>query len=118
MRHRYDDGNDGAPALWVELVVADEVCVLRMGGELGGTSLAALEAQTEQLRSAPCRHVIVDVAGLAAVDGLGTDALVTLQANVQARGGAMTVTGASGGVEMALESTPLDLDVVGSVPPA
>jgi anti-anti-sigma factor len=91
----------------VELVGDGPTCTLTLSGSLSGTSIAALEAQVDQLGSTPCRDVIIDVRLLSAIDQVGVNVLVGLNHYVEARGGQMTVVGASGEVAAALRNCEL-----------
>jgi hypothetical protein len=60
------------------------------------TSIAALEAQVDQLGCIPCDDVVVDGGGLVAIDPVGANVLLGLHHYVGGRGGTLRITGATG----------------------
>ena len=88
--------------LRVELRCDEQTCTIILSGDLCGTSISALEAQVDQLGSSPWKDVVVDLAGLSTIDGIGANVLVGLSYYIDARGGQMTVIGASAAVASAL----------------
>jgi anti-anti-sigma regulatory factor len=97
-----DDGNETGPWLRVELHTQGRRCTLVLCGMLWGTSIAALEAQVDQLGCLPYDHVVVDVGGLEALDPVGANVLLGLYHYVHGRGGNLRITGARGPVATAL----------------
>ena len=65
---------------------------------LCGTSIAALQAQVDQLGSTPCETVNVDLRRLQALDTGGARLLLGLYHYVTARGGRYRIVGATGQV--------------------
>jgi anti-anti-sigma regulatory factor len=80
------------PTLQVELAVLDASCRLSLHGALCGTSLAALEAQVDQLGCSPCERVVIDMAHVTEIDEIGAKVIVGLYYYVLGRGGALHVT--------------------------
>jgi anti-anti-sigma factor len=89
----------------VELQSRESRCTLILSGALCGTSIAALEAQVDQLGSMRCDHVIIDVHGLTKVDAVGASVLLGLYHYVAAKGGEMRIVGASSQVAPILHAT-------------
>jgi anti-anti-sigma regulatory factor len=85
-------------ALWfrVELHSQGRTCRLALSGGLCDTSIAALEAQVDQLGCIPCDDVEVDVRRLTALDSVGANVLLGLHHYVDGRGGRLRITGATG----------------------
>lgn len=102
-----------APILTVELTVEPAAAVVRLQGALKGSSIAALDAQVDQLGSAPCDEVVLDVVELTEVDELGAGLLGGLQHYVWARGGRVTVFGARPPLAAALVAAGLVFDCEG-----
>lgn len=94
-------------ALAVAFRHAGPVCVLSLSGALTTGTLGVLEAQMDRLGRTTCHRVVIDAAGLTAVDDAGARVLTGLHHYVTARGGRMHVTGAPAGVARVLASTPL-----------
>jgi len=90
--------------LRVELRIEGQTCTIILSGDLCGTSISALETQVDQLGSSPWTEVIVDLERLATIDGIGANVLVGLNYYIDARGGQMTVVGASAPVAAALRN--------------
>jgi anti-anti-sigma regulatory factor len=90
------DGHD--PRLRAELRSQDRTSTLVLRGTLGTTSIAALEAQVDQLGCIPCDDVVVDVGGLTALDPVGAKVLLGLYHYVGGRGGTLRITGATGAI--------------------
>ncbi len=89
-------------ALSVELRTDGTRFVLKFRGELCGTSVAALEAQIDQLGTTPHGDVVADLEELTGVDLVGMRALVSLSNYLAARGRRLTVIGVSDDVGLAL----------------
>ena len=94
-------------ALSIELEELGANCVLRICGDLDGTSVRALQAQVDRLGHLPCNGVVLDLSRLTTMDATGANVLVGLHYYVEARGGQLTVTGAGDRVAAALNETPL-----------
>jgi anti-anti-sigma factor len=90
--------------LRVELRSDGHSCTIILSGDLCGTSISALETQVDQLGSSPWTDVIIDLRRLATIDGIGANVLVGLNYYIDARGGQMTVVGASAAVAAALRN--------------
>ena len=86
----------------VELQSRGRTCILVLGGRLTGASIAALEAQVDQLGCLPCDDVVVDASGLTALDPVGANVLLGLFHYVEGRGGTLRISGARGPVAGAL----------------
>lgn len=93
--------------LKVELQSDGATCTLNLIGALSGTSIAALEAQVDQLGATPWKDVIIDVRLLKAIDAVGANVLVGLNHYIIARGGRLTVVGARGDVATTLRGCEL-----------
>lgn len=93
--------------LVTSLYEAGSVTVLSLAGALEATSLAAMEAQIDQIACTDCRHLVVEASRLTAIDTFGVDALVALASTVRDRGGQLRVRGATGQVAEVLRDTPL-----------
>lgn len=83
------------------------ICLLSLTGALTADTLGILESQVDRLGRTPCQRVVIDAAGLTAVDESGARVLTGLHHYVEARGGRLTMTGAAGGVARMLQGTPL-----------
>ena len=96
--HRRDIPTEGdgvtaaPPTLRVDLDVRGPTCRLTLHGELGGTSLAALEAQVDQLGCTPCEMVVIDMRHVTHLDEIGAKVLLGLYYYVLGRGGELRVT--------------------------
>lgn len=75
---------------------------LELCGMLCGTSIAALEAQIDQLSCTPCEALTIDVRKLHALDKGGARSLLGLYHYVTARGGRYRIVGATGQVAQAI----------------
>jgi anti-anti-sigma factor len=95
--------------LAVELESADRSCRFVLRGTLCDTSIAALEAQFDQLGCLPCDEVIVDMQHLTSLDPIGANVLVGLYHYVIGRGGQLRVISARGNVSAVLHATAGDL---------
>jgi anti-anti-sigma factor len=91
----------------VELNSDESCCTLILSGALRGTSIAALEAQVDQLGATCCDQVVVDVSGLTEVDSVGASVLIGLSHYVTARGGELRIVGATGLVGSTLHASTL-----------
>ena len=91
-----------APVLTVETEVVGSASVLRLRGALTAGSIAALEAQVDQLSCLPCHDVAIDLRGLTALDADGAGIIDCLCYYVIGRGGRPSVVGATGEVARAL----------------
>jgi anti-anti-sigma factor len=100
---------DPLRSLAVELESADRSCRLVLRGTLCDTSIAALEAQFDQLGCLPCDEVIVDMQHLTSLDPIGANVLVGLYHYVIGRGGQLRVISARGNVSAVLHATAGDL---------
>jgi anti-anti-sigma factor len=98
-----------AAALVVELDVHGTACRLTLRGELRGTSLAALEAQVDQLGCLPCEQVVVDMGAVTALDEVGAKVILGLYYYVLGRGGSLRVAGMSGDVARSLHAVGGDI---------
>jgi anti-anti-sigma factor len=99
-----------SPSLTVELHLLGATCVLALAGDLVATTVAALEAQLEQLAYLPARDVVLDLVNLATLDAVGSSVLVGLSHYARGRGGHMTTMGANESVAGRLAGTPLGSD--------
>lgn len=102
----------------VELRSDETSCTLILSGALCGTSIAALEAQVDQLGATPCDQVVVDVSGLTEVDSVGASVLLGLSHYVAARGGELKIVGATGRVGSTLHASTLPPTVTSTYPEA
>jgi anti-anti-sigma regulatory factor len=84
-----DDGSK----ISVELSIIGSTIVVRVWGMLRSKSVAAFEAQADQLMSLPYRDVVLDVSGLTELDEVGEAVLVGLQNYVVGRGGQCRLVG-------------------------
>jgi anti-anti-sigma factor len=84
--------------LKVELKTSGQTSTLALCGMLCGTSVAALEAQVDQLGSTPCEALVVDLRHLQALDRGGARMLLGIYHYVTARGGQYRIVGATGQV--------------------
>jgi anti-anti-sigma factor len=105
-----------APSLQVELRTSGSSCRLTLRGDLCQSSVAALQAQVDQLGCLPCEEVVVDLRSLAALDAVGANLLLGLYHYVTARGGAFRVTDACPVVAETLHSVAGALIPVSDVP--
>jgi anti-anti-sigma factor len=86
----------------VELQSRGRTCILVVSGRLTAASIAALEAQVDQLGCLPCDDVVVDAAGLTALDPVGANVLLGLFHYVNGRGGTLRISGARGSIARTL----------------
>ncbi len=93
---------DEGPDLTVEFHHIGPLCLLDVRGELHAGSVGVLEAQVDRLGRTTCRRVVVDVTDLTGIDATGARVLLGLRYYVEARGGHLTVAGASSWVSAAL----------------
>ena len=96
--------DESASESWlrVELHARGRTCTLVLRGSLCGTSIAALEAQVDQLGCVPCDDVTVDLRGLRAIDPVGANVLLGLYHYVDGRGGRLRITGATDRIAITL----------------
>jgi len=99
-----NDAGRSQSRLRVELQSHGRTCTLALFGVLSATSIAALEAQIDQLGCIPCDAVVVDVRGLRGLDPVGANVLLGLDHYVDGRGGCLWITGAVGQVAMTLRN--------------
>jgi len=104
-------GYDTADWLRVELRTFGRVCRLVLSGALSGTSIAALEAQVDQLGCTPFEKVVVDVSKLTSMDPVGARVLFGLYHYVEAKGGKLKIVGASKQIESTLRRFRSDTQV-------
>ena len=71
------------PTLTVELSTHEQLCVLRMTGELNHSSVPALQAQMDQIGCSQCYEVLLDLTALRGVDVTGLGALVRLDRHIR-----------------------------------
>lgn len=88
--------------LRIELESQGRTCTVVLHGALSDTSIAALQAQVDQLGCLPCDDVVVDASGLTALDAVGANVLLGLYHYVNGRGGTLRITGARGTIATAL----------------
>jgi len=93
--------------LTTSLYEAGSVTVLGLAGALETTSLAAVDAQVEQIACTDCRQLVVEASRLTDLDPAGVEVLVDLACAMAARGGQLRVRGATGQVAEILRGTPL-----------
>jgi anti-anti-sigma factor len=93
-----------APALEVALDLRGSTCRLTLRGELCGLSLAALEAQVDQLGCIPCEEVVVDLRHVTEIDQVGAKVMLGLYYYVLGRGGVLRVTAMAGEVAETLRT--------------
>lgn len=91
-----------APVLTVELAMDGPSTTVRLRGALHAGSLAALEAQIDQLGCTPCTQVAFDLSELTELDAVGAGLLKGLGHYVEARGGRFRFNGARPAVAAAL----------------
>lgn len=97
-----NDAGRAQVCLRVELQSHGRTCTLVLFGVLCATSIAALEAQIDQLGCIPCDDVVVDVRGLRGLDPVGVNVLLGLDHYVAGRGGSLWITGAVGQIATTL----------------
>jgi anti-anti-sigma regulatory factor len=82
----------------VDAAVSGEICVVRLRGSLGLSSVHKIAELTEQVRTARCSAVLVDASLLNRVEEACVEGLRTLWATVRLSGGNVDVYGATGPV--------------------
>jgi anti-anti-sigma factor len=92
------------PIFQVALLATGASCRLTLRGNLCQASVAALQAQVDQLGGLPCEEVVVDLTSLSGLDGVGANVLLGLYHYVIARGGVFRVTEACQDVAETLHS--------------
>jgi anti-anti-sigma factor len=105
-----ESGGDNQ-VLEVTLEYSTTSCRLSLRGTLCATTIAALEAQIDELGRSPCHRVVVDMHGLTEMDPVGAKVILGLHHYVVGRGGELRVTGLLGHIATMLDS------VTGSVIP-
>ena len=110
MRHRIGDW------LRVELRSQGSTCKLILSGELCGTSIAALEAQVDQLGSIPFETLVIDVRRLTDLDAAGASVLLGLYYYAAAKGARLEMIGeiVSPGAERVCANRNIDREVTGT----
>lgn len=88
--------------LSVELSSSGDTCILTLDGYLTGTSIAALQAQIDQIGCTNCRDIVLDVSRLLGIDHRGEGLLYGLYHYATARGGELRFVGASGQLAVAI----------------
>lgn len=100
-------------SLEVSVEQAADGAVLALAGEMDSHNCGSVaDAIDREFPSSLPGHVRVDAAGLQFIDSSGINALLQLREQLAARGGRLTVTGATPTVRRVLEITGL-LDVLG-----
>lgn len=94
-------------ALTVAFRHVGSICILSLDGALTAETLGAFESQIDRLGRTPCHRVVIEAAGLTAMDDAGLRVLTGLHHYVQGRGGRLSVTGAAGAIAGLLASTPV-----------
>lgn len=101
--------------------VEPDIMVFTISGRLSlGNSLISVENSMQQMVHAGARKIVVDLAGLTAIDSSGIGLLVTSSGHIEQNGGRMRIAGAQGAVAKALglvhidRITPVDADVEAS----
>lgn len=102
-----DRTEPGTGTLAVSFRHVGPVSVLAMEGALHAGTVSAIEAQVDRLGRTPCHQVVLDLAGLGALDDAGVRVLTGLHHYIAGRGGRLTVIGASPSVSRALDGSPL-----------
>lgn len=93
-------GQADGTVLSVALDSNGTVCRLHLAGKLIRTSIAALEAQVDQLGCISFERVVLDLVGLTGLDSVGANVLHGLQEYVRGRGGTLEVLGRARWVAM------------------
>lgn len=93
---------DTAPAFSAALHTGAYRWTLDLRGHLRAHTAVALDVQVEQLLGILPTHVVVRLYGLRTVDEVGARRLLRLRSALEARGGSVTITGASPGVRTML----------------
>jgi anti-anti-sigma factor len=97
--------------LTVTLRTVGSTCVLALAGELTATTVAALEAQIEQLALIAGRDVVLDLQRVEHLDDVGANVLTGFYHYARGRGQRMTMIGASSLIAERLDGTPLARDL-------
>lgn len=103
------NGEPGPGVVGLDVVFrhVGQVSILALTGDLERGSVAILEAEVDRLGRTPCKQVVLDLGRLDGVDETGCRVLTGLHHYIAARGGRLTVVGASRSVGAALAGTPL-----------
>jgi anti-anti-sigma regulatory factor len=88
--------------LRVELGSSGQTSTLTLRGTLSGTSVAALDAQVDQLGPAASERIVVDMSHLRNIDHNGARAILALHEYVSACGGSCRIVGANSQVAVLL----------------
>lgn len=98
--------------------IEPDITVVAILGKLNlGNSLMTVENSIRRLVEEGARKLVIDLAGLSAIDSSGIGMMVSCCGHIENRGGRMRVAGAHGAVLKSLELvhlgrlTPLDSDV-------
>ena len=95
---------DAAPSVLVVLESSGTTDRLTVRGALCAGSIAALEAQVDQLGCVSCRDVIIDLRHLSELDPIGANVILGLYHYVVGRGGELRVIVPPGRVAAVLRS--------------
>lgn len=98
------------------IAAADDCAVVWLAGEVGLTvRMKALQAIERALTLMDVPHLIVDVSGVTLMDSTGLSVLLAAHKNAEARGGSVSVLGASDRIRRLLHMVGLD-DVITVLP--
>lgn len=100
-------GGDPLPGLVADVHHVGPVCVLRLAGSLDAGTLRVLQQQFDRLGRSPCRHVVLDLAAVVAIEPAGARLLTGLHHYVGGRGGSLSVIGATPAILETLAGTAL-----------
>jgi anti-anti-sigma factor len=115
-------GADRGSGSWlrVELHGRLDSCTLVLDGELRAMSIAALEAQVDELGRLHCDDVTLDLRGLRGIDAVGANVILGLHHYVEGRGGRFWISGPTEPVaaafhQFALEYTEADEELTSTL---
>ena len=98
--------------------IEPDITVVAISGRLNlGDTLKSIESSVRHLIDAGARKMIVDLAGLSAVDSSGLGMLLGCFTHMEQSGGSLRIAGATGGVSKVFVAShierivPLDADV-------
>jgi len=85
-----------------------ETCLIRLGGELDGSSADALFTELNRLLATDAQTILLDLEGLDFIDSVGLQCLVRAARRSRDRGDQLRIVGARGQVQELLSLTGLN----------
>lgn len=96
------------PGFAVAFQQVGPLCLLSLEGDLHAGTVGVLESEFDRLGRTACARVVLDVSALVRIDRTGARVLAGLGHYVQARGGHLSVLGATPWVAAALSAEEME----------